>query len=261
MIQEICLTEMCQRKKSVASPTLPNQIEFEVTCYVNPPDGSRRTSRYEDTFHTKQFRIEIAFCNKKYHFSRTQTSSVCRYCKGALLREFSQRLERSIAHNEVEILLKHETTGKMSNFRFTALLGSDKECGSPREEDICPLCRFVLSPLDRAGSLSQQSLSRSGDLRTSPSCPTKHPAKKNFHTGDAPFATEVTPQGEIIQKRSRPVSARPNFVTGDDLQLKSSRDRPGGIQRQVSMTLSKLKYAPCPVCYAQRPKASEHSRR
>ena len=247
--------EMSQRKKSVASPTLPNQLAYEVTCYVNPPDGSRRISRCEDTFKTKQFRIEIAFCNLRDHFSRTQTTSVCRQCKGVLLRELSQRQTHSVGQNEVEFLLKHELKGKLSNFRVIAVQGPAEEWSPIRDEDSCPLCKFAFSPFDRASSLSEQSLSRSGDLRASPCCPPKHPVKKNFHTGDAPYATEVTPQGEIVQKRSRPESARPNYLTGEDLQMKSSRDRPSSVR------LSKLKNAPCPVCFSQRPKAPEHSRR
>ena len=240
--------------KRVVSPTLPSRIEFEVTCYVNPPDGSRRISRCEDTYQTKQFRVEIEFCNAKERFSRTQTTSVCRQCKGVLLRELWQRQAHIFGQNEVEFLLKHELKGKLSNFRIIAVLGvAEKEWGPLREEDSCPLCKFAFSPFDRASSLSEQSLSRSGDLRGSPCCPPKHAAKKNFQflTGDAPFATEVTPQGEIIQKKPRSESARPNYITGEDLQLKSSRERAHSL----------VKHPHCPLCHSQRQKATEHSRR
>ncbi|KAI6656348.1 hypothetical protein LOD99_1148 [Oopsacas minuta] len=248
---------MLQRKKSIASGhTQPYQIEFEISCYVNSPDSKRRSSLLEETFQPKRFKIEIAFCREKDYGTMAQTTSLCRECKGVLFREFSQRLSCTIGDDQVEFLLKHELRDRQSSFRVIALLGgSYKECILPREEDTCPLCKFAFSPFDRACSRSEQSLSRYVDLRASPYFSPKQ--KKDYLTGEAPFATEVNPQGEMVQKKSKPSSARPNYVSGTDLELKSREGT--GLHRHVSVHLSKIK--PCPVCYAHRTKPSDSRRR
>ena len=248
---------MSFRKKSYAACQPRGQMEFEISCYVSSPESTRRSSLLEDTYHPKIFKIEVAVCREK---DKTQTTSVCRECKTVLLREFSQILPRYFGDDQIDFLLKHELRGRLSSFKVIALLGvSDKEWSLPRE-DNCPLCTFIFSPFDRANSLSEQSLSRSGDLRSSPYFQPKNSIMKDFPLGDAPFATEVNSFGEMVQKKSRPTSARPNFISGSDLQIKGSSCRDGmGLHRNVSVNFSKLKQ--CPVCCPHRSKPSDYSRR
>ena len=250
---------MSLRKKGYTACQPRGQMEFEISCYVSSPESTRRSSLLEDTFQPKIFKIEVAVCREK---DKAQTTSVCRECKAVLLREFSQILPRCFVDDQIDFLLKHELRGRLSSFKVIALLGvSDKEWGLPRE-DNCPLCAFIFSPFDRANSLSEQSLSRSGDLRSSSYFPPKNPVKEFplFPLGEAPFATEVNSFGEMVKKKSKQCPARPSYVRDSDLQIKSSSCREGmGLHRNVSVNFSKRK--PCSVCYPHRSKPSDYSHR